>query len=115
MFTRVHVSGEKKRGYEKWTPAEEEAFYSALKGVAGQKPEKCLREIVQRVGSKDYEQVGLDALWHMYERKIKCTAGLLMLVPVSMGPFSTWLWQPPGAGRECGRMHAWLACVPHAS
>lgn len=32
-------------------------FYSALRGVAGQKPEVCLKEItVQLAGSKDYAQ-----------------------------------------------------------
>ena len=47
-----------KRDYVRWTPEEEQSFFTALRGVAGQKPEKCLKEITQRVGSKDYAQVG---------------------------------------------------------
>ena len=51
-------AGSSKRDYVRWAPEEEAAFFEALRGVAGQKPEKCLKEIVARVGTKDYAQVG---------------------------------------------------------
>lgn len=57
---RSHAAdGDSKRDYVRWAPQEEETFYLALRGVAGQKPEICLREITNRLtGSKDYAQVG---------------------------------------------------------
>lgn len=50
-------AGAGKRDYVRWAPEEEAAFFEALRGVQGQKPEKCLKEIVARVGTKDYAQV----------------------------------------------------------
>jgi hypothetical protein len=56
-----------KRDYVRWLPQEEGVFYSALRGVAGQKPEVCLRHITAQLGgSKDYPQVR-----HYYYRLIK--------------------------------------------
>lgn len=61
------AGGGGKRDYVRWAPEEEQVFYSALRGVAGQKPEVCLKEItVQLAGSKDYAQVR-----HYYYRLIK--------------------------------------------
>lgn len=46
-----------KRDYMRWTPEEEEVFYTTLKGVAGKKPEKCLAEIAKKLTSRGYTQV----------------------------------------------------------
>ena len=59
------AEGASKRDYVRWAPEEEEVFYSALRGVAGQKPEVCLREIAARlVGTKDYAQAGCNWVVH---------------------------------------------------
>lgn len=63
-----------KREYVRWTPEEEESFYSALKGVAGQKPEICLKQITLRVASKDYAQVGICTVFQRDSRHVSPNA-----------------------------------------
>jgi hypothetical protein len=83
-----------KRDYVRWLPQEEGVFYSALRGVAGQKPEVCLRHITAQLGgSKDYPQVsvcvrgggggrGAGALRWGYQRHTRVGGGAWACGPV---------------------------------
>ncbi len=72
------AAGSGKRDYVRWAPEEEAAFFEALRGVAGQKPEKCIKEIVARVGTKDYAQVNARVLNRTAAALEQCCAGLAL-------------------------------------
>ena len=68
------ASPRRRRDYVRWTSAEEQVFFGALRGVVGQKPEACIKIIVARLeGSKEYAQVG----WGGVERVGGCAVHTL--------------------------------------
>ncbi len=47
----------RKRPYEKWSDAEEDTFFLALKATAGCLPNVVCTAAAKRIGTKDYIQV----------------------------------------------------------
>lgn len=41
----------------KWTPAEEQQFFTVLRACAGQKPELIISQTCTAIGTKDHKQV----------------------------------------------------------
>lgn len=58
MWLCFHAERDR-REYMKWTPEEEQHFFTVLRACAGQKPEHIISQTCNVIGTKDYKQASI--------------------------------------------------------